>query len=431
MLNEKIQPSTLGGIKRHAKQIKKSDGLPHHVALDIASQKASFSNYAHARHQLENQTTIPSGHQLFFSVFWYDRQNRKVGREVLEVALSKPLLEIANINEFKKSLFMGRFRLASPDHFVNDQVSGTQAQAREDICKAVRVLRFMEATGLKPSGDHTAMYPNRSHSNRLPSSDHASSWRDPTSGQFILIDEPYLPPKVDGERAVWAKTHNWHLQASKWPGMYYPGMSHLFVATDASTGYDFKGLIDKIDSIQSPITPENWIGTSINGHEAFFSPLCVTQNDKKRAFPKGAIYRTPSSKTLPMRLWGDPDNERRPNATMSIENHQAAAKLILAIQQSSLCTYAINKRLRWVTNKLENWFFAEYDRSVTDSFGFFYYGSIDEGDSLVLQASSAKGAIQLLQELRSLLVDAYVDCEPLRQMIRRVDTSIKTLSNPQ
>jgi len=76
-------------------------------------------------------------------------------------------------------------------------------------------------------------------------------------------------------------------------------------------------------------------------------------------------------------------------------------------------------------------FFAEYDRSATDRFGFFYYDSIDEGDSLVLQASSAKGAIQLLQELRSLLVDAYVDCEPLRQMIRRVDTSIKILSNPQ
>ncbi|MEA3588438.1 DUF5623 domain-containing protein [Pseudidiomarina sp. 1APP75-27a] len=431
MLNKRTQPSTLGGIKRQAKQIKKSDGLPHHVALDIAAQNASFSNYAHAHHKLDSRTIIQSDHQLFFSVFWYDRKIRKVGREVLEISLSKPLLEIAIRNEFKKANFLGWFRLASPDHFVNDQISGSQEQAREAICKAVRVLRFMEATGLKPSVDHQAMYPNRHHNNRLPESDHNSSWHDPSSGQFILIDEPYLPPIVDGERASWAKAHNWHLQASKWPGMYYPGMSHLFVATDASTGYDFKGLVDKIDRIPAPITTENWSGTSTNGHDPFFSPLCVTQNDKKRALAKGAVYRTSSSKTLPMRFWGSPFNERRPNAAMSIGNHQIAAKLMLAIQQSTANTYAVDKRLQWIKSNLENWFFAEYDRSVTDSFDLFYYSSIDKEDPLVLKASSSKGVIQLLQELRSILLDAYVDCEPLRQMIRRVDTSIKLLSNPQ
>lgn len=431
MLNKKIQPSTLGGIKRHAKQIKKSDRLPHHVALDIAAQKASFSNYAHAHHQLENRTIIPSAHHLFFSVFWYDRKSRKVGREVLEVSLSKPLLEIANRNEFKKTHFMGWFRLASPDHFVNDSISSSKEQAREAICKAVRELRFMETTGLIPCTHSKAMYPNGDYNNELPYSDHASTWYDPTYSQFILIDEPYLPPIVDGERAVWANTHNWHLQASKWLGMYYPGMSHLFVATDASTGYDFKSLMDKIDSIPSPITTEDWNGTSVSGHEPFFSPLCVTQNDKKRALAKGTVYRTSGSKTLPMTTWGSPYNERRPNATMSIGNHQLAARLILAIQQSTKNTYAVDQRLLWIKNKLENWFFAEYDRSVTDGFDLFYYGSINKQDPLVLRTSSAKGVIQLLQELRSILVDAYVDCEPLRQMIRRVDTSIKLLSNPQ
>lgn len=429
MLNKDIQPSTLGGIKRHAKQLKKSVGIPYHAALDIAAQTASFSNYAHAHNKLESKTNSQPSHQLFFSIFWYDRKSRKVGREVLEISLSKPLLEIATRNEFKKSNFMGWFRLASPDHFVNDQISSSQEQAREAICKAVRALRFMEATGLRPSSDHQASYPNRHHSNRLTESDHSSSWYDPSSEQFILIDEPYLPPKVEGERAVWAKAHNWHLQASKWAGMYYPGMSHLFVATDASKGYDFNGLMDKIDSILAPQTTENWSGTSTNGHDPFFSPLCITQNDRKRAVPKAAVYRTSSSKTLPMRLWGSPFNERRPNSTMSVKNHQYAAKIMIAIQESTVTPHSVDRRLVEVKHRLENWFFSEYERNVTDKFDLFYYGSIDRDDPLVLKASSLKGIIRLLQKLRGILLEAYIDCEPLRQLIRRVDASIRILSN--
>jgi hypothetical protein len=428
MLNKHIQPSTIGGIKRHAKQLKKVNGFPHHEALDITAQNASFQNFVHARNQLQNSNAIKSGYQLFFTVYWNDRKSYGAGREVFEIELSMPLLEVATKNELKKSNGLEWFRLASLDHFVHDHVSHSQEEAINKICKAVRVLRFIEATGLKPSKDYKAAYPNRDHNNKLPKADHSTDWYAPDTGQFILIDEPYLDPVVDGERAAWAEKHNWHLQASKWAGMYYPDNSNMFVSTDASTGYDFMGLMTKIDSIPYPITEENWAGISSKGHDTFFSPLSVTPQDKKRAVAKGTIYRESSRKTLPMRHWNTPYNERRPNAVMSIESHQLAARLIKAIAQSSAKPMVVNTRLSSIKSKLEDWFFSEYEKNVTDKFDLFYYGSIDRNDPFVLQAHSSKGVISLLQELKDMLLDAYVDCEPLRKMIGKLNTSIKLTS---
>ncbi|MDH5415018.1 MAG: hypothetical protein OEW87_12840, partial [Flavobacteriaceae bacterium] len=217
------------------------NGIPHHEALDIAARNASFENFSHARNQLQNSIVANSGNRLFFTVYWYDRENNKyiAGREVLEIELSMPLLEIATKSELKKASALSWFRLASPDLFINDHVIHSQYAARNKICEAVRVLRFMEATGLKPSRDYKAAYPNRNQKNRLPVADHSTFWYDPNKEQFILVDEPYLDPVVDGVRAVWAEKHKWHLQSTKWPGMYYPNHSNMFVSTDASTGYDF------------------------------------------------------------------------------------------------------------------------------------------------------------------------------------------------
>ncbi len=432
MLNKNVRPSTIGGIKRLAKQIKKANNVPHHEALNIAARRASFENYSHARKQLQISNKAKLGHQLFFTVYWHNResQNHKTGREVLEIELSAPLLEIVTKSDFEYSHPLRRFRLASPDHFVNDHLVSSSYEAIRCICDVVRVLRFIEYTGLKPNRDLEAAFPNRDQNNKLPKSDHSTSWYDPDTDQVILTDEPYLDPVVDGERAAWAKKHNWHLQVSKWPGMYYPGYSNLFVSTDASTGYDFEGLMSKIDSIPYPIIAEHWTGISTKGHDTFFSPLCITPQDKKRAVAKGTIFRVSSSKTVPMRSWGSPYNERRPNAVMSIESHQRVARLIKAVEGSSSTTWAVNTHLSSIKSKLENWFFLEHDRNVTDNCDFYYYGRIDSNDPYVLQTHSLKGAISLLKELKKILQDAYIDCKPLRSMVGKIDTSIKLISKP-
>ena len=60
MLNKNVQPSSIGGIKRHAKQLKKANEVSHHEALDLAARNASYENFAHARNQIQslNSTNI-------------------------------------------------------------------------------------------------------------------------------------------------------------------------------------------------------------------------------------------------------------------------------------------------------------------------------------------------------------------------------------
>ncbi len=429
MLDKNIRPSTIGGIKRYAKQLKKANHLSHHDALDIAARLASFENFAHARNQLQYSDTIKSFYNLFLTTYWYDNKSRKAGREVLEVKLSMPLLKIATKSELRKANTLGWFRVVSPDLLVDDHICHSQEAAITKICKAARTLSFMETTGLKPTRDSKLAYPNKDYKNKLPDSDHVTFWSTSDSGKIVIIDEPYLEPVVDGERAAWAKKHNWYLQASKWAGMYAPGFTNMFVSTDASTGYDFEGLMARIDNIPDPITIKNWCGISSSGHDTFLSPLCITAQDKKRAVSKGTIYRASSSKTLPMRSWNAPYNQRRPNGVMPIESHLLAARLIKAIQQSAEKPMAVNKRLSSIKSMLEDWFFSEYDRNVTDNYDLFYYGSIDRNDPFVLRADSSKGITSLLHDLKEILLNAYVECEPLRKIIGKINTSIKLTSS--
>jgi len=398
--------------------------LEPHEALNIAAQTASFQNYTHARKNLANSNLNNSEHQVFFTVYWYDRKNHSYGREVLEVELSKPLTEIGTKQELSNTHSLMRFRLAHDDHFVCDEVSYDQSGAQHIICKAVRVLRFMEASGLKSSKDYDAAYPLRDRDNKLPCSDHSTQWFDPTTGQFILIDEPYLPPKVTGDRAKWAKEYNWHLHASKWGGMYVPGESSMFICTDASGDFDIKSLIEKIDKLPSPMTIEHWNGHSMEGHDTFISPLASTNHDKKRAVAKGTIYRGPSNKTIPMGKWGSASNERRPNAVMSVESHQLAARLIKAVENSTAKPSSVNGRLSSIKSKLEDWLFLEHSLAVTNKLDLFYYGGIDSEDPLLAKAESTAGVISLLQSVKDLLSNAYIDCEPLRKILKKLDTSI-------
>ena len=70
MLNDNFQPKTEGGIKRLARQIKKSQNISHNEALNVAAKKAGFQNYKHAKNNLQGSTSNSKSYQLFLSVYW-------------------------------------------------------------------------------------------------------------------------------------------------------------------------------------------------------------------------------------------------------------------------------------------------------------------------------------------------------------------------
>lgn len=45
-------PSTIDGIKRTAKRIKKEQGVPLHEAQNIAAQRSGYRNFSHAQEVL-------------------------------------------------------------------------------------------------------------------------------------------------------------------------------------------------------------------------------------------------------------------------------------------------------------------------------------------------------------------------------------------
>ncbi len=163
MLNSDVHPSTLEGVKRLAAQIRKKQGIKHSNALDLAAQAANCANYRHAQRTLPASGGSFPQRILFLTVYWYDKKNNhRCGRETLKVELSKPILDLCSKSDLKLVRGFGTMRMAAADHFVSDALAQSQNYARSVISKAERSLRFMEHTGLRPSRDYRAAWPDRS-----------------------------------------------------------------------------------------------------------------------------------------------------------------------------------------------------------------------------------------------------------------------------
>lgn len=65
-------PSTIAGICRLAKTIRRERGIKHTIALDAAAKIAGFENFKHAKRQLSlhvPSTLVP----LYLTAYWDDR----------------------------------------------------------------------------------------------------------------------------------------------------------------------------------------------------------------------------------------------------------------------------------------------------------------------------------------------------------------------
>jgi hypothetical protein len=76
MLIENIHPKTLDGVKRLATQLKKSRGIKHSDALDLAAQAANFTNFRHALRTLPARGPAFSNPYGLLTVYWRDEVHR-------------------------------------------------------------------------------------------------------------------------------------------------------------------------------------------------------------------------------------------------------------------------------------------------------------------------------------------------------------------
>ncbi|SLK07761.1 DUF5623 domain-containing protein [Novosphingobium mathurense] len=426
MLKEAIRPTTIVGIKRLATQHKKTAGISHREALDFAARKAGYQSFDHARRMLgSNDNVTGDGHSLFLTYYWCDRKPYRAGRETIEIRLSRPLSEICDRDGLRDGRVTAGMRLVTPDHLVHDFLAESQDYARGELCKLVRSLRFMEATGLQPCSWRRAREAMSDREDELPGKDHGTEWHDPRTGHVILLDEPYSPAVVSPERAAWAARNGWHLQASSWPGIYSPFACALFVAAKADGDLDFAALMARIDGLAPPVTADAWPGISVPGHETFLSPMAITPQDKRRSRAKGTVYQVSSKTTVPSSArW---NALRKPVGAFGLDTHVEAGRMIKAVLYSASKPYAVNARFETLRCTLESWLAMEAREEDMSRREFLdaYYGAFDKGDPMVVEADSSDGVIAMLSKLRAMLTEAYPDCAPLRRLTGRIDTAVK------
>lgn len=430
MLNKLVRPTTIVGVKRLANQIKKTKNIRLHQALDLSSQAAGFDNYNHVRKLVDKTGRFVRSYPLYITKYWQDRDTYKNGRETHLIQLSKPLLEICKKTELKFVSGLGGSRLVATDHLVSDRLSQSQESARDHICKSVRGIRFMEHTGLRPLKGHEEIFHDITR--ELPDRDHDTDWYDPLNGQLILIDEPYKHAPDQMLRDRWARAHHWHLRKSQWQGMYYPYSCNLYVATDASKGYDFDGLMHKINAIPAPIVATDWQGESALSHDTFFSPAAKTKQDQRRAKSRATVYGLPSKTTMPYRPYSlDPSGSkmRKPRGKMPLETHIDAGFIIKAILESSLKPFDVNGKLNHVRSTLEDWMGIEFQNSFPEDFDVIavYYCGRNENNAYADVATTSKALICLLEGLTQMVKKHYPDCEPLRKLINAINSGIKII----
>ena len=256
MTSKITPPTTIGGIKRRAAEVKQQHEMSYMKALDIAAQMAGFQNYKDAKRSIELRNA-QYRYPVTLSEHWYDRTTLESGNETLTFDLSQPIAELVKPHQLRGR--MSGLRMVDNVCLKSRaNPSSDQAMARWYACRTARTLQFMETTGLKPT-DSLRAYPKSDWENRPYGADHDCQWYDPESRRYVLTDEPYpkSSPDTERKRAQWAEEHGYCIVQSRWFGIHNVITELYLIAKRADRAW-IEALVQKLESSRAPLSEENW-----------------------------------------------------------------------------------------------------------------------------------------------------------------------------
>lgn len=271
MLGQNKVLPLLEEIKRNARVIKKTTGVPQFEALNRAAVLNKFENYRHARNSVKagEPTSRPALPIRQFGVrisqFWSEGDDR--GKETLEVVLSRPLSQITTPQRLKLLRGLGRTRQVGESVYESEYVTRGQVHAQGMLYSASRALTFMDVTGLQPSTGWQKAYPKGQ--TKIPGEDHARIWFDPKTLKYVICDEPYQREFNNEliERHEWLEKFGYVMASPEWLGTYNPYMdetngSRLHLVSHATKGVDVKLLASMLNQLPDPVGNGPWSGIS-------------------------------------------------------------------------------------------------------------------------------------------------------------------------
>lgn len=438
MSSKIIQPSTLVGIKRLAKSIKTERNIQHVQALNVAAQTAGFQNFKHASNVLQANAPLHehSGHRIFLTAYWKDKELGGSGRETLTLWLDHMWGDLITTAQLQIPRALSRFKPEGLDHLARHDQLESQSQARRAICAAARTLQFMNVTKLRPSKSYSRALPSVRSNDMLPGSDHGSVWYDRDTKRYLFVDEPYEAEAQSeaAKRIAWAVKNEFTIGKPSWPGMYNPdGGSRLYLITHSKKGVPLDPVISALDRLPPPIEEKTWDGESASVIPYFVSP--------------GAIARTESAKiasqTTRQPATGQRNTvgynqifvgpQRRPKGRMPLELHSEVGNLLKSVLAASYHRKGVYKRLDSVRSELDEWVQQEYPRTELPSEQFFdlYYHGPDFSFSRNIPSDEQIRHIGNIQNIKNILALQYPDSAPLRKLIKTLNAAIKSLESWQ
>lgn len=434
MSNTTIHPSTMDGIKRLAKSIKRERSLSHLKSLDEAARQAGFHNFRHA------QNTLPVGgarrtaktHPLFITAYWRNRGGRGKGRETLEIQLSLPWESLVTKSQLKRERTLMRFRGDAPDHLELIDDVDSQERARDMVCAAARAMQFIDATKLRPSSKPYRKFHHAG--SRLPAVDHATDWVDPTTSRMLVIDEPYdlSVERELTERARWADRHGFRIEPAGWAGLYVPGHSVMYLISHQDDGIPLDPILKALSALPPPVVAEDWQGESSAYSPVFVTPgrQAMPARKRERRDPFAALRPYGNSVGYVQTFVGP---QRRPDARMPIEVHEEIGKHLKSVLSVCYDRRGVAKQVMTIRSELDEWVQREYghDELPNERFSRMYYG-----DSEILAKKSITDAerhdlLAKLDGVAARLSTHYPDCAPLRALLRSIGSAKKAVSRWQ
>lgn len=421
MIIATIRPSTLDGVKKLAKKIRRERNITHTEALEDASRQAGYENFMHAKHQFE-AVSAHRGCSIYLSVHWRAPHERngeprpngpRAGCEILCVKLSRPLSEIVAKHRVSRGRGLCGFRMEYEDHLEHLTDVWGQDEARETLLTAVRGLRFMEATGLQPVS--TKRYDDLLQTlKNMPGLDHASHWFDPTTNGYVHLDEPYTDHSE--ERQHWLVRNNLQAVSPKWEGIHSPGrcLPHL-VSPDGALLHRVAGALAKVQPMSEPGT---WPPETGPYSEDFFSPK--RQADEKSRRPRPGPSWCEHKGATPYGGAPGVPSRWRPTKPMSFNLHQK-----LALLMRSLCvgfSGRVDKKLSTARSRLEDWLISEHENLHGDAVHHLYYDS-----SIVPVCKTDAERLAALTAARAIVVCGYDECKPRRALLAAIDSAISEM----
>lgn len=428
MFEKTIRPTTLVGIKRYAKDIRKARGIIHALALDEAARMAGYRDYRDARRSLEAGDA--ANHFVFITANWRDRETKARGRETLRLEINRPLVELITPKQARRDRYLGDVRFDASDHLVSQTFDSSQDLARRSACRIARTLQFIAATALIPS-DARRYWPGGNLDHRVPGADHYGVWYHQPTRRHVIADEPYVEhdAPISGERIEWAARHGWEIAKPRWGGIYAPdGGCHLFLMADGAKGPLIVDLARRLDRSAPPVSHKRWTGESGEFDPGFTTAAgMVERTARAAALPKERkLARKRSSIAYHMTLGG---RRLRPDARLPVEQHAELGTLLKSVLVNAAGRSGAVNRVNSIRSELDEWELREYSRDELDGdtfFGLYYH-----------EVSLARGAARLsiaemiarLERVKAIISGGYPPCPPLDAMLGKADLAIASLSS--